>query len=244
MTELRKLYLYGSLAQTYGAEHEVAADSLPAALRIADCNYPGLLNRIQRGQFHCLHGGADIEEATELHEHQVTLPRARGDFHLVPVAEGAKGRSGKIIFQIVVGGALLATGVGGALGAFGTAASQAGVTGFAASTGFLGLTYGTTALMGAALFLGGISQLLTPVPKVGSDERDPTAFTFGGPAQVNTEGGAVPLAYGEVIWSGITVAASIKNGYGGSYGGYGYPDSGYGYGGGSSSYGFHRVSLF
>lgn len=244
MTELRNLRLYGSLANDFGEVHEVAADTLPAALRIVDCNHPGFLSRVRRGSFHCLFGSSEIEEAREMETHHLPLPRSKGDFHLVPAAEGGKGRTGKIIFSIVVGGALLATGIGGALGATAATVEAGAATGFAASTGFLGISYGTVALMGAGLLLGGLNQLLTPVPKVNTDQRDPTAFTFGGPAAVDTEGGPIPLVYGEVIYGGVVVASSIRNNYGGSSGGTASGDFGLNYGGNMSAFGIFRVSAF
>jgi predicted phage tail protein len=214
MTEPRNLHLHGSLAEQFGAVHEVVAGSLPDALRIVNCNHPGFLQRIRRGSFHCLHGSPVIDDAAEIAEHHLFLPRQTGDFHLVPAAEGAKGRTGKMIFSLVVGGALLATGIGGA--AFGTFAGKMGFMGQAlgASTGFLGLSYGTVALIGGAMMLGGLSQLLTPTPTVDSGDSKPTSFTFGGPSQVNEEGGPIPLIYGEVVTSGVTIASSIRDGYG------------------------------
>lgn len=166
---------------------------------------------MRRASFHCLYGSPELEEAEELAEHQVFLPRSQGDFHLVPAMEGGKGRTGKVIFSIVVGGALLATGIGGAV-----AAGSGGLTGaaFGASTGFLGLSYGTVALMGAGMLLGGINQLLTPTPKVNSEEQKTTSFTFDGPGGVTDEGGPIPLVYGEVITGGVTIASSIIDGLG------------------------------
>jgi predicted phage tail protein len=154
--------------------------------------------------------------------HQISLPREQGDFHLIPVAAGSGGRTGKIIFSVIIGGALLATGIGGAVAAAsgGFAGMSSVAAGFAASSGVLGLSYGTLALMGTAFLLGGINMLLTPTPK--EVDNKPTAFTFGGPAGISDEGGPVPLVYGEVIWAGVAVASSIRNGsapFGGGWGG-------------------------
>lgn len=208
--EARNLHLHGALAADYGPTHSVVAGSLPDALRIVDCNHPGFLRRVRMGSFHCLHGSEMLEESNELAEHQLFLPRSTGDFHLVPVAEGGKGRTGKMIFSIVVGGALLATGVGGAaFGLFGAGAGGLGLAG----TG-LAISFSTMSLLGGAMLLGGISQLLTPSPSTDTSERKPTSFTFGGPASVSDEGGPIPLIYGEVITGGVTIASSLRDGYG------------------------------
>ena len=205
MTAVRHLHLYGSLAERYGAKHPIGVPSLPEAIRVVNCNHPGFLHEVRRQSFHCLLG-SELETADELAEHQVGLPRASGDFHLVPVAEGAKGRTGKMILSIVVGGALLATGIGGAAVLGGSGLFVAGTS--------VGLTYGSIALLGGAFLLGGLSQLLTPSPKVNSGQNEVTSFTFSGPAQTDDEGGPIPLIYGEVVTSGITIASSLLDGYG------------------------------
>ena len=216
MTQFRNLYLHGPLAKVYGPKHKVYAASFKDALRIVDCNHPGFLRRISRGNWHCLRGDRTIKRSIQMEEHHILMPTT-GDYHLVPVATGGKGRTGKIVLTIVIGGALLATGIGGALGAFG------GAAGFGASTGFLGLTYGTVALMGAGLLLGGLSMLLTPVPKdrnsPGDKDNAPTSFTFDGPVNVLEEGSAVPCLYGELIVGGVAIASDVRSGIGTSTGG-------------------------
>jgi predicted phage tail protein len=188
-----------------------------------------------------------------MYEHHVLMP-LNGDFHLVPVATGGKGRTGKIIFSIIIGGALLATGIGGALGAFGGVASGATLgAGLGTSIGFMGISYGTVALMGAGLLLGGLSMLLTPTPKTDNSERKQTSFTFDGPVNTNDEGSAIPLLYGELIVGGVTIASDIRNGLAstgtGGTGGKGSTgtggtgaitgDSGVTVGGGSTGFHFH-----
>jgi predicted phage tail protein len=164
-----------------------------------------------RGRWNC-RNGPTLAASWELHPHQLPVP-IKGDLHLLPVATGGKGRTGKIIMTIVIGGALLATGIGGALGAFGGVAQGATLgAGLGTGIGFMGITYGTVALMGAGILLGGLNMLLTPTPKMPTDgEKKATSFTFDGPANVNDEGGPVPLAYGTIITGGITIASAISN---------------------------------
>jgi predicted phage tail protein len=176
-----------------------------------------------------------MKHSREMYPHHIELP-LQGDFHLIPVAAGGKSRSTKIIFSIVVGGVLLATGIGGALGAFG-AVTGGLMGGFAATTGFLGITYGTVALMGAGLLLGGLSMLLTPAPKITSEDQKATSFTFDAPANAIDEGSPVPLVYGLVIAGTATIASDIRSNAigGGSVPGIGAPGSGTGTGGGTQS---------
>jgi predicted phage tail protein len=235
---LRTLHLYGDLAKKYGKNHRVAAGSLHEAVRIVECNHPGFLLRVRRGTFHCLHGDKTLKRSTEMMEHQVVLPRATGDFHLIPVAAGAKSRTGKIIFSIVVGGALLATGIGGAVAGGAFAAGGATTTAAFGASAFMGISYGTVALMGASIFLGGLSMLLTPAPKVNSENQKPTSFTFSGPVNAGDEGSAIPLVYGHIITGSVTIASDIRSGYGSMAYGSGGDGGGGGmnYGGGFGAY--------
>jgi predicted phage tail protein len=221
MTQLRNLHLYGDLAKVYGKTHKVFAPTFKDALRIVDCNHPGFLRRVGRGQWHCLRGHRTLKHSFEMAEHHVSLP-LNGDFHLIPVAAGGKGRTAKIIFTIIIGGALLATGIGGALGAFGAAATGLGVAGTS-----LSLSFTTLALMGGGLLLGGLSMLLTPTPKDSNADAKKTSFTFDGPVNTADEGSAIPVLYGELIVGGVTIASDVRNGYG-TMGGGGTTKSGFG----------------
>lgn len=206
----RKLHLYGDLAEQFGPVHDVVATTLTEAVQIVTCNHPTFRSVVRRGNWHVAIGGEDLDDAREMLPHHLTVPSSRGDWHLVPVIAGGKSRTGKIIFSIIVGGALLATGIGGAISAGWAGAGVGGGIQFAASTGVLGLSYGTVALMGASVFLGGISQLLSPVPQTSTASKSPTSFSFDGPTEVEDEGGPIHIILGEVITAGIRAAASIE----------------------------------
>ena len=211
----RKLHLYGTLAERYGAVHEVACGTVSEAVRIVDCNHVGFCRDIRKMKFH-IATGPSLDDCEEMPEHQLFIPRSTGgDWHLVPAIEGAKGKTGKIIFSIIVGGALLATGIGGAaFGAFGAAGSATAAT----ATGFLGLSYGTVALMGAGIFLGGLNMLLMPTPQTDTSEKKPTSFSFDGPGEVDDEGGPIHIIIGEVITGGIRIASSVESTQSGTLG--------------------------
>jgi predicted phage tail protein len=204
----RKLHLYGPLAERYGAVHTVFAQDLITALRIIDCNHPGFLYYVRKGRFHCANGDGRLRwketpdtvsvtrgksQAQEIPEHALAVPRSKGDWHLVPVLEGAKGGTFKTIFSIIVGGALLFTGIGGAV------------------AGAVGLSTSTITTMGMGLLLGGISQLLAPTPKTDTSEKKPTSFSFDGPSEVGDEGGPIPLLFGELVIGSFPIASSVES---------------------------------
>jgi predicted phage tail protein len=81
--------------------------------------------------------------------------------------------------------------------------------------------------VGAALALGGVAQLLTPVPRVGAlstgssagsgnaktgsnSETDPrTSFNFSGIQNTSYQGTPVPIVYGEVLVGSVVISAGI-----------------------------------
>lgn len=68
--------------------------------------------------------------------------------------------------------------------------------------------------IGASLALGGVAQLLTPVPRTqaaGPDtEKDPRkSYSFSGVQQTSRQGVPVPLIYGEVFTGSIVISAGI-----------------------------------
>jgi predicted phage tail protein len=226
MTALTKLHLYGSLAERYGPEHNIPVGvAILDAVRIVECNHPGFLREVQRGQFHVAIGDGRVgyndneielqgSRAVEIHQHQICVPRSSGEWHLIPALTGEKSRTAKIIFSVIIGGALLATGIGGALGAAalpGTGASLGLGMGLGATSGFLGLSYGTIALMGAGFLLGGLNQLLAPTPKTNAADKKPTSFAFDGPGEIDNEGTAVPILCGEAIIGGVRIASSLRS---------------------------------
>lgn len=256
MTELRELHLYGDMAERFGRVHPVAAPTIGDAIRIVDCNYPGFALSMRRRNFHVARGPGRFSftpeelsygesKAREVLPHQLAVPAATGDWHLIPVMSGGKSGTFKTILTVVVGGALLATGIGGALGAGAFAAGGASTaTAFATTTGFLGLSYGTVALMGASLFLSGINQLLSPTQTTDTSAKKPTSFSFDGPGEVDDEGGPIPIIIGEVLTGPVRIAAAITssavaNGTRNGNGQHPKEPGNYGGGGGGGRYDFY-----
>jgi predicted phage tail protein len=62
-----------------------------------------------------------------------------------------------------------------------------------------------------SLVLGGIAQLLTPIPKIGGAEDDPRkSYSFSGVQNVSRQGVPVPIVYGEMIVGSIVISAGIS----------------------------------
>lgn len=196
---LRKIKLYGALAKFVG--HRVLeADVATAAeaVRFLVANWPELERHMNDQHYRVSIGTYDLV-AEELHD-----PAGQKEIKIVPVMAGA-GATGRIIagialiaLAIALPGIGLAAGAKGAAVIFGTTFSSLSL-----SIGFAGLS----------LVLGGVAQLLTPMPKVpqGSDSQDDPrkSYSFSGIQNVSRAGVPVPIVYGETIVGSIVISAGI-----------------------------------
>ena len=190
---LRKIKLYGKLAKFIG--HRVLeADVATAAeaVRFLLANWPELEAHMSDQHYRVSIGTYDID-LEELHH-----PAGAAPISFVPVVAGA-GAVGKILagiaiiaFAIVTAGAGLIAGLG---------------LGFGASTAI------SIGLVGLSLVVGGISQLLTPTPKVmqGADNQDDPrkSYSFSGVQNTSRAGTPVPIVYGETLVGSVVISAGI-----------------------------------
>jgi predicted phage tail protein len=184
---LRKIRLYGKLAKFIG--HRVLeADVATAAeaVRFLVANWPEL-ERHMADQYYRVSVGTYDLLAEELHD-----PAGQQEIKIVPVMAGA-GAVGRIIVGVaLVAFSLLLPGVGAAIG---------------------GALMTKIGLLGGALILGGVAQLLTPTPKVptGPDtQNDPRkSYSFSGIQNTSRQGTPVPIVYGETIVGSVVISAGI-----------------------------------
>lgn len=120
---------------------------------------------------------------------EIEHPAGQQDIKFVPVVAGA-GAVGRII----AGVALLAVGF------------------LVPGIGALGVQL--LVGVGASLVLGGVAQLLTPVPQqtqIGKDsDNDPRkSYSFSGIQNVSRQGVPVPVIYGETIVGSVVISAAI-----------------------------------
>ncbi len=120
---------------------------------------------------------------------------------IVPVIAGA-GDNFLSIFTVILGVALIFTGVGGF--------AAVGVSGMS-----LGSTWGTVAVFaGLGLLAAGVSNLLTSPPKF-EDFREiagggPRSYLFNGPQNTIREGGPVPVGYGRLIVGSQVISSTYE----------------------------------
>jgi len=207
---LKRVILYGELAEKYGKEWSLDIDSPAEALRALDVNNVGFRQFVassgERGVgYKVIVGNSYIEDYSELWH-----PSGRQEIKVIPVVLGA-GRNNKGIGMIIVGVLIiagfyqyganyLASGGGEAMGIGNTISvgvQQAGVAG----------TMGMQ--LAGSLILGGIASLLAPTPELPEGDK-PTNYGFDGAANTARQGYAIPVAYGQILIGGTVISAGLS----------------------------------
>jgi predicted phage tail protein len=199
---LRKIKLYGQLAKFIG-RRVLEADVATAAeaVRMLVANFPGLEQHMAEQYYRVTVGTYDLG-LDEIHD-----PAGQQDIKIMPVIGGAGGAVGKIAIGVALIALSFAFPGAGVFGAsFGTFGP------LAASTINTLTTIGNViSLIGASLVLGGVAQLISPVPKVrqGPDsDNDPRkTFNFSGIQQTSRQGVPVPCVYGLTLVGSVVISA-------------------------------------
>ena len=191
---LRKIKLYGQLAEFIGhKEFEVCVANVGQAVSFLINNFPEVESYMSPRYYQIKIGDYAISKE------EAYYPIGQEDIHFVPVIAG-RGDVGKIITGAFIIGLTVATGgFGGAvIGTFGVGA---------------GIGVGTLAIgIGASLILGGVSNLLFPVPDPNDfdSEEDPRlSFSFSGIQNTSRAGTPIPIVYVEIFTGSVVISAAI-----------------------------------
>jgi predicted phage tail protein len=190
---LRTIRIYGRLAKFLKRrKFEAEVSSAAEAVRFLLANFPQLEQHMADQYYRVSVGSYDLA-VDELHD-----PAGLQEIKIVPVVAGA-GAVGRII----AGVALIAL---ASLVTFGT------VGGLFAAGALNSAVFG----IGASLVLGGVAQLLTPVPRTvppGSTSdtvKDPRkSYSFSGIQNTSRQGLPVPIVYGETLVGSVVISAGI-----------------------------------
>jgi predicted phage tail protein len=184
---LRKIKLYGKLAKFVGhriLEADVATAA--EAVRFLVANWPELERHMADQHYRVSVGSYDLD-LEELHD-----PAGAAPISFVPVVAGAGATARIIVGVALVAFSLLLPGVGAAIG---------------------GALMTKIGLLGGALILTGVAQLLTPTPTVpqGLDSQDDPrkSYSFSGIQNTSRQGVPVPIVYGETIVGSVVISAGI-----------------------------------
>jgi predicted phage tail protein len=207
---LRKVRLYGQLAEFVGRKViEADLSSAAEAVRMLIANFPELDRHMADQNYRVLVGDGALT-LDDLHN-----PVGQEEIKIVPVIVGAGGNGGRILLgAALIGLSFVSFGAGAFAGG-----SGAGLTGTTASGASAGLyaagAYGSAALgsIGAYLVLGGISNIISPVPSLpqGPDtQQDPRkSFSFSGIQNTSRGGTPVPIVYGKTLTGSVVISAGI-----------------------------------
>jgi hypothetical protein len=188
---LRTIRIYGRLAKFLKRRRfEAEVSSAAEAVRFLLANFPQLEKHMAQQHYRVTVGSYDLAEA-ELHD-----PAGSQEIKIIPVVAGA-GAVGRII-------------AGVALIALATVVSFGTLTIGATAIALNGVVFG----IGAALALGGVAQLLTPVPTMNGSmtdtNKDPRkSYSFSGVQQTSRAGVPVPIVYGETLVGSVVISAGI-----------------------------------
>jgi len=200
---LRKIKLYGPLAKFIG-KRVLQADvaSAAEAVRFLVANFPAVEKHMADQHYRVTVGSEDLT-LDQLHD-----PTGLQDIKIVPVFSGAGGSTGNILLGIgLIAASFLLPGAGifGATSVFGVSAAQGGAV-------LAGLGTAVSAV-GASLVLGGVAQLLSPVPTVtqgANSNTDPRkSYSFSGIQQTSRQGTPVPICYGLTLTGSVVISAGI-----------------------------------
>ena len=198
---LKKIKFYGPLKDFLGYEElEAHVNSVGQTMRFLITNFPELEKHMADNTYKVLINQDQIDET------QINDPIGQSTVHIVPVVTGAGGNMGRILTgAALIGASFLFPGAGmfGTYGLGGAAAVKGGIL-----TGIGTLT----SAVGAAMVLGGVSDMLFPKPKMPefSSPNDPRiSFGFSGTSNTSRAGTPVPLVYGEIITGSVVISGAV-----------------------------------
>ncbi|UXA53343.1 tail assembly protein [Xanthomonas prunicola] len=193
-TKIRTVRLYGVLGARFGRSFRLAVSSPAEAIRALCVQIPGierfLMESKDRGMAFAVFIGR-----RNLREDQLDDPPGSDEIRIAPILIGSKSGG---VFQAILGVALIAV-AAIATGGVGAAFAASGV-------------WGTAAMVGLSLAIGGVAQMLAPQAKgLGTSERpeNQPSYSFNGPVNTQAQGNPVPVAYGRVWAGGAIISAGI-----------------------------------
>jgi predicted phage tail protein len=216
---LKKVKLYGELAEKYGKDWYLDVNSPSEAVRALMANNPGFKQFVSasedRGMGYTVKVGESyVQDIPEIHN-----PSGRQEIKIIPVVLGAK-KDG--MMAIIIGVALIAASggigaLGGAAAGGGTVAAEGAMSsglaglntmGAASTSGIASAISGAMAHVGASMIYGGIAQLLATTPE---EVKDDPNYAFNGAKNTVKQGGAVPICYGQLMIGGAVISSGITS---------------------------------
>lgn len=194
---IRKMIFHGQLIKLFGREFKYKAHNVPKMMSAAKSLLDGFERYMSEAHKRGLTFAVFVgnERKRNIAEAELEMTNGADDIHLVPIIIGSK-RGG--LFQTILGIGLI-----GAAMFF----SPVGMGVFAAG-GF----WGTTAMIGASMALGGIVQMLSPQAgglRMRESPDNKPSYAFGSPVNTTAQGNPVAVGYGCREIGGAVISAGI-----------------------------------
>lgn len=187
---LKVIKLSGSLGRRFGVFHKMAVDSYPEAIRALSSQVEGFKDYMQ-SEVGSRMRYAVFVDGNNVGQHDEKAWQCAKEVRIIPIPTGSKSGG---LFQVVLGAVIMAT-------AFFTGGASLALMGAFASSAFM---------MGGAMVLGGVMQMISPQQggsrlSSQSAENKPS-YAFGGAVNTTAAGYPIPLPYGQrtvggAIWS-------------------------------------------
>lgn len=186
--------LYGKMGAQFGRRHEVLlSNNTPAdAVKWLCSQFPKakkyLLNAIDDDVVFAVFRGKE-----NIGKEQLDEPVGNNEIRIAPIIRGSK-RMGLV--QIIVGIILIVV----AVVDYGTTSETTAA-------------YWGAILSGSAMIVGGVIQMLTPLPSLtgGDAATNKANYVFQGAVNTQAQGNPVPLLYGRMIVGSAVISAAIKS---------------------------------
>lgn len=192
---MRKVKLLGELGRKFGKSFNLDVRTPAEAIRAISANFPEFRNYLteseKRGIGYKVIVGKDAQTIEGLH-----LPSGKQNIKIVPIVTG----SGKGMTQFIIGAALLVAAI--YYPPLATAGVAYGTTTYATMVGTIGVS----------MMIGGVIQMLTPIPKMeaGQTAENKPSFVFNGAVNTTAQGYPVPVGYGRMVVGSAVISAGIS----------------------------------
>jgi predicted phage tail protein len=221
---VKKVILRGELGKKFGRVHNFELNTPAEAIRALCANFEGFQQELcaagERGIGYMVQIGRDAMQSLD----EIDNPTGRMEaISITPVLQGAGGGGvGQIFAGIGLIAAAIVLGPIG-LGVLGATGAIAGTAGVATAIGYVG----------AALILGGTSQLLSPTisdspgtfgatsptrqrardsftPENNEIADNRASYIFNGAVNLTAQGNPVPILYGRMRVGSVVVSAGLS----------------------------------
>lgn len=186
--------LHGWLGKKYGKTFKMSVQTPSQAIGLLKANFKDFANDVInfKGAGYRVHIGKEVIDKEEL------CSKSGGKtIHIIPVVCGSGGAQ-RIIAGVII---IVAAYFLGPAGAGAAASISAG-------------TASTMTVFGASMILGGVMQLLTPMPKSmqfsSENANNRPSYMFTGPINTVGQGNPVPVLYGKLLVGSQVISAGFS----------------------------------